>query len=124
MKLASHIHEGLLNLFSAKLRSLLALLGILVGTASVVAMVSGGKLATNEALKQFKTLGTELFAVSIYDADSNHDRNQTDNILTLAQIRNIYTTHKDIVIVSPYTQIIGPAQFENKEISGTALGVT
>jgi len=54
MKLKFHINEALLNLFSAKLRSTLALLGILVGTASVVAMVSGGKLATNEALKQFQ----------------------------------------------------------------------
>src|SRR5579883_3293534 len=68
VKLTANIQEGLLNLFSSKLRSILALLGILVGTASVVAMVSGGQLATNEAIKQFKTLGTDLLAVSISEA--------------------------------------------------------
>ena len=64
VRLTANIQEGLLNLFSSKLRSVLALLGVLVGTASVVAMVSGGELATNEAIKQFKTLGTDLLAVS------------------------------------------------------------
>src|SRR5438477_11827160 len=65
MKYIEHAKEGLLNLYFSKLRSILALLDVLVGTASVVAMVLVGELASNEALKKFKSLGTDLLAVSI-----------------------------------------------------------
>ena len=75
MKIIKSAKEGLFNLFTSKLRSILALLGILVGTASVVAMVSGGELATNEALKQFKVLGTDLLAVSVTDAPEEKQQN-------------------------------------------------
>jgi putative ABC transport system permease protein len=100
MKMAANIQEGIANLFSAKLRSFLALLGILVGTASVVAMVLGGQLATYETLKQFKSLGTDLFAISLSDAD------------------------KHILAVAPYTQVYSPMQFEGHEVNGSVLGVT
>ncbi len=52
MKFQMHLYEAWSNLLTSKLRSFLALLGILVGTASVVAMVSGGNLATQAALKE------------------------------------------------------------------------
>lgn len=72
MNSITHVKEGLQNLYFSKLRSILALLGVLVGTASVVvAMVLGGELATNEALRQFKTLGTDLLAVSIEAASED-----------------------------------------------------
>src|SRR5438045_7446619 len=74
MKFIDHAKEGLRNLYFSKLRSILALLGVLVGTASVVAMVLGGELATQEALKQFESLGTDLLAVSI-NASSEESTN-------------------------------------------------
>src|SRR5471030_448252 len=74
LKLIANVKEALLNLSSAKLRSSLALLGILVGTASVVAMVLGGELATNEALKEFKSLGTDLLAATINAASEEGRR--------------------------------------------------
>ena len=63
MRFSNLLKEGFRNLYYAKLRSILALIGILVGSASVVAMVLGGQLATNETLKQFQALGTDLFAI-------------------------------------------------------------
>src|SRR5579864_4017030 len=101
MKLISHVEEGLLNLFSSKLRSMLALLGILVGTASVVAMVLGGQLATNEALKQFKTLGTDLLAVSLADAGEENRAGSVQDQLTLDQAKNLIIADKAILNVAP-----------------------
>lgn len=125
MKLTSHIQEGLLNLFSAKLRSILALLGILVGTASVVAMVSGGQLATNEALKQFKTLGTDLLAVSINESQGDQEhKGGTQENLTLDQVRDSVTVDKNILNVAPYTQAYSPLAFNNMQLNGSVLGVT
>ena len=123
MKWMTHVHEGLINLFSAKLRSLLALLGILVGTASVVAMVSGGELATNEALKQFKTLGTDLLAVSITD-EQQREGGSLQTSLSLPEANALLTADKNIVAVAPYTQVYNPMQFNGHDLNGSMLGVT
>ena len=64
MKLINHIQQALITLTTAKLRFFLAVLGILVGTATLVALISCDHLATAKALEQFKALGTNLLAVA------------------------------------------------------------
>ncbi len=123
MRLINHIQEGLSNLFSSKLRSILALLGILVGTASVVAMVLGGELATNEALKQFKTLGTDLLALSISDSDQGSSGGALNNV-TLPDVLNLQKTDASIVDIAPYAQLYNSVQFNGHELNGSILGVT
>jgi putative ABC transport system permease protein len=128
MKLIATIKEARLNLFSSKMRSLLALLGILVGTASVVAMVSGGELATNEALKEFKTLGTDLLAVSISapskdESDANKHPISPEN-LTLPQAEGISSADPQIFDVAPYTQTYAAIRYQGREINATILGVS
>jgi len=126
VRLTSHIQEGMLNLFSSKLRSVLALLGVLVGTASVVAMVSGGELATNEAIKQFKTLGTDLLAVTISDAaDEEHKLSSgVQESLTLLQAQQIISADKQIRDVAPYTQLYNPVQYNGHDMNASVMGVT
>lgn len=125
VKLVAHVQEGMLNLFSSKLRSILALLGILVGTASVVAMVSGGKLAANEAIKQFKTLGTDLLAVSLSEASKDEPKSSgTQDHLNLNQANELATVDKAIRYVAPYTQLYNPIRFDGNELNGSVLGVT
>ena len=126
MRLIEHAKEGLLNLYFAKLRSILALLGVLVGTASVVAMVLGGQLATHEALKQFKTLGTDLLSVSLNaQSDEKSTPSGMAEYLTLSQALNLVTVSKDIVQVAPYTQLFFPVFYNANPIQGgIILGVT
>ena len=59
--------QALNNLVNAKLRSFLAVLGILVGTAAVVALVLLGQIATQKALAQFKSLGTDLLSFTLFE---------------------------------------------------------
>ncbi len=124
MKLLAHLKEAFLNLSSSKLRSTLALLGILVGTASVVAMVSGGELATNEALKQFKTLGTDLLAVAINDVPNDEPGSHQQINLSLSQANAIRAVDKNILDVAPYTQLYNPMQYEGRSVNGSVLGIT
>ncbi len=124
MNILAHMKEAFLNLSSAKLRSTLALLGILVGTASVVAMVSGGELATNEALKQFKTLGTNLLSVTINDSSSEEHGLHPQANLSLPQVMSVDTADKNIVAVAPYTQLYNPIQYNGHALTGSILGVT
>jgi len=127
MKLINHLQTGFANLVSFKLRSLLALLGILVGTASVVGMVSGGELATNEALKQFKTLGTDLLAISVSDASSETasiGNAGSFNRLLLPDVMSIPQADNHIIDIAPYSQLYNPIQFDGHELEGSVLGVT
>ncbi|MBV8803061.1 MAG: ABC transporter permease [Gammaproteobacteria bacterium] len=124
MKITRYIKEAYSNLFSSKLRTLLALLGILVGTASVVAMVSGGELATNEALKQFKTLGTDLLAVAINDTGNVGIKGASESNLTLTQANYLTAINSSILESAPYTQVFSTLQMNGQELNGSILGVT
>lgn len=125
MRIIEHAKEGLSNLYFSKLRSVLALLGVLVGTASVVAMVLGGELATNEALRQFKTLGTDLLAVSVnFSSDEGEQTAGKNENLTLSQAMMLAKSDKDILQVAPYTQLFHPVLYNGSPVNGIILGVT
>lgn len=125
MKYIEHAKEGLLNLRFSKLRSFLALLGVLVGTASVVAMVLGGELATNEALRQFESLGTDLLAVSLNtDVEDRQVGSGKTDSLTLEQSLELTTVNPAIADVAPYTQVFHSVFYAGKPLNGIILGVT
>jgi len=125
MKIIEHAKQGLLNLYHSRLRSMLALLGVLVGTASVVAMVLGGELATNEALRQFKSLGTDLLAVSINTASDQTARSSGKvGDLNLSQALSLAKVDNAILQVAPYTQLFHPILYNGNPVNGMILGVT
>lgn len=125
MKYIEHAKEGLFNLYFSKLRTFLALLGVLVGTASVVAMVLGGDLATNEALKQFKSLGTDLLAVSINsESDEATTATGKTETISLSQALSLNKASSDILQVAPYTQVFHPVFYQGNPLNGMLLGVT
>lgn len=117
------VHEALSNLLAAKLRSILALLGVLVGTASVVAMVSCGQLATKQALKQFETLGTDLLAVSLY-ANDNTTRELQKTLFTLEVAEGIKQASPAIMAVAPYSTTFVSLTFQGKALRGNVIGAT
>ncbi|CAO3456419.1 ABC-type antimicrobial peptide transport system, permease component [Azospirillum argentinense] len=51
------------NLRAKRQRSLLALLGIAIGTAAIIAMVAIGENAKHHSLRQFQALGTDILAI-------------------------------------------------------------
>ena len=123
-KYVEHLKEGLWNLYFSKLRSLLALLGVLVGTASVVAMILGGELATNEALKQFKSLGTDLLAVSLNSSSEDQALIGKPHSMTMQNVWDLSKTDSHILDVAPYTQLFYPISYAGIPLDGMTLGVT
>lgn len=121
MFIGAHIREALSNLYSQKLRTFLALLGVLVGTASVVAMISGGKLATQEALAQFKALGTNLLSVQINQSSGGASSQQS---ISVVQALNVKKASPAIELVAPYSSIYVPITFDGKNINASILGLT
>lgn len=122
MNLRQLTKESFVNLFTAKLRSALTLLGVLIGTASVVALVSSGELATQHALAQFKTLGTDLLAVSINTSSGNAPA--AGNSLTLASIATLAGASSNIVEAAPYTTYFGNSNFAGTAIDASIIGAT
>lgn len=57
------LHEAMDNMRSMRQRTFLSLLGIIIGTASVIALLNIGENTSDEAARQFKTMGTDLIVV-------------------------------------------------------------
>lgn len=121
MKLQAQIDQALVNIMAAKLRSFLALLGILVGTAAVVALISCGQMATEKALAQFRALGTDLMAVSLFNKNNAQGNGQTNEI-TLDAWRQLPQYSADIIKIAPYVTAYQSVSFAGKELQGPIIG--
>lgn len=124
MDFMSHIREAFSNLISSKLRSVLAILGVLVGTGSVVALISSSQLATAHALQEFKTLGTNLFAVTIENAPGSESDNSNKSKLTMGMVPRISSASSQILQSAPYTVLYQPTRFSKNELQSQIMGVT
>ena len=121
MGFAAYIFESLMNLKTSKLRSFLAILGILVGTGSVVALISSGQMATNNALKQFKTLGTNLLALSIQSSPAAHNDSQKQSF-TAMDVPLTKGASDKIELVAPYINVYSSLYFNGKQLQGQIFG--
>lgn len=63
MILQSNLKEAISSLLASKQRTILALIGIVIGIGSVIAMVSVGKIVQEESLRQFKEMGTDILTI-------------------------------------------------------------
>lgn len=121
MNFLSHCQQAWVNLTAAKLRSFLAVLGILVGTAAVVALISCGQLATEKALEQFKALGTDLLAVALYQKTPSKSHS-SDSALSAEQWQQLATSIPYIVKIAPYSTVYQPLSFQGKIMQGAIIG--
>lgn len=121
MTILKHAESAFINIMAAKLRSFLAVLGILVGTASVVALISCGQLATDKALAQFKTLGTDLLSISIFPKNLGRLDNKKE-LVSLAQWRQLPQKIRAIRALAPYAIAYQPLSFDGKSLQGVIIG--
>lgn len=101
---------------------MLAVLGILVGTGSVVALLSSGQFATEHALAQFKSLGTNLLSVSIMDQADSSQSKQSAKELTLDDVATIKAVSNQIVLVAPYVSSYQSIYIAGIESSAQVVG--
>lgn len=118
-----YLWEAYDNLVATKMRTILAMVGILVGTASVVAMVSSGELATQAALAQFKSLGTDMLAVSLFSQGSNQNSPDT-NDLSLTDIERMQEKIPEIKMLAPYSILFTPVLYQGNSVNVGITGIT
>ena len=69
MKFLETIKIALKNIKSNKLRTILTMLGLIIGIASVIILVGIGTGASNKVQSQVQNLGTDILTVSINSTD-------------------------------------------------------
>lgn len=121
MKLHNYCQQAFVNLMAAKLRSFLAVLGILVGTAAVVALVSSGYLATEKALEQFRALGTDLLAITVFPKSTSTPSGRMTN-LPLDFWRRIPQMIPEVLQIAPYAMAYQNLSFQGKPLTGVVIG--
>ena len=126
MRMGESFRAAVFNIWGAKLRSFLAVLGILIGTASVVALIMSGQLATRHALEQFRALGTNLLAVSVYQ--QNQEKHASTGVklshLTLQQAEDSVEADSHIQIAAPYTMNYSSVYYNDQNLNASVIGAT
>lgn len=116
MKLSLHFKTAIRNLTASRLRTFLAMLGIVIGTASVVALISVGQLATEQALEQFKGLGVDLMRINFTSIDPN-----TTARIPLNTIINIETSVPDVSKIAPFVLQFLTGEYQQQSFSDISI---
>jgi len=125
MTTSAHIREAVRGLYAAKQRTLLALIGMVIGIGSVIAMVSIGTIVSEEALKQFKEMGTDILTIR---KDFSLERGGDDNIgmsIQLKDVLGIPAACPSVLAVAPYVNQGGEITHTGKRLRGNfIIGIT
>lgn len=120
-RVAELIAEACSSLYQLKQRSALALLGVMIGVASVVALLTIGHMAEEEALKIFRASGIDMLAIQTGFANP-----ATGTMIAMnpAALLSLPQRWPDIVAVAPLST--GPlvAQAGNHDVSTMATAAT
>lgn len=99
-------------------RGLLALIGIVFGVGSVIAMVSVGTIVKNEILKQFQDLGTDILTIRVLASDATGRGAGTG--VSLEAVDGIAKL-STIEAVAPYLKVSGEISLDGRRIERVEL---
>ncbi len=118
MSITTYIQQAISNIKTHLLQSFLTLLGVLIGTASVVALLTGSELAAESALSQFKKLGTDLLALNL--AENNRPQDST----SVCPERLTKIVAPSVLVSAPYTNQFSSVIFGNDKMDLNIIGAT
>lgn len=88
-KFINILKGSLKNIVNNKLRSLLTMLGLVIGIASVIILVGIGNGTTNQVTSQIQSLGADILTLNISTDDASLDYSQIDVISNLTNIESV-----------------------------------
>lgn len=111
MKINNLINVAYKNIKSNKLRSILTMLGIIVGISSVIVLVGIGKGTSTSVLNEVSSLGSDILSVSITSSDYSikyKDLNKlnSSNIDTISSYKNVQASISNVTTTSSKTSLI------------------
>ena len=78
MNISQGFKLAIKSLLARKVRSLLTMLGIIIGVAAVIAIMTIGQGTLAKVEAQFDKMGANMISVSIYNRDSTRQINVKD----------------------------------------------
>jgi putative ABC transport system permease protein len=125
MIIKTNIREAVQSLATSKQRTVLALIGIIIGIGSVIAMVSIGRIVQEEALRQFKEMGTDIVTIRKDGAGGGAGGNKKEAILEMKEVKAIPANCPSILQVAPMAFHGGDLTCAGKKVNtATIIGVT
>jgi len=127
VKIWSAILTGIRELMANKMRSLLTMLGVIFGIASVIAMVSIGAGARQEALEQIKLMGINVIQINRVSLTGDlalQAQRDSPRGLTYGDalaLRKLYADAREVV---PVCRVFAEVRREGKAISARVFGTT
>ncbi len=114
--------EAVSSLRAARLRTLLGLIGIMIGISSVIAMISLGEIAKQQARKQFQSMGTNVLVVrKSSDSFTSQERDAQIKQVDAINLPTVATITEAAARISLY----GQTRFAGKDLGqGSIQGVT
>ncbi len=109
------------SLWGAKQRSFFAILGIVIGISAVIAMVSIGTIVQEEAMNQFKDLGTDFVVIQ---RDRSNESDPVAQQISLANVLSMPKHVPSLANVAPFVQHADTIGQPRHALDVTMLGVT
>jgi len=103
------------GLTSNKMRSILTMLGVIIGVASVIALVSIGEGARRSVIESFESIGTNILRMYIWRWDVR---------LTLGQVEDLSGRVPDIDMIMPVVGWGAQVVYEGRNLYAGVTGVT
>ena len=115
---------GLKSLQANKLRSILAMLGIIIGVGAVIAMLAIGSGAQKQILDRFSAMGTNLLVVMPGQRGLHGVVTGTQQNLTLEDAQAIAREVPGVVLVAPAVQGSAQVKYANKNTRTSVFGTS
>jgi putative ABC transport system permease protein len=127
LRIWSAIRTGISELLAHKLRSLLTMFGVIFGTASVIAMVSIGAGARQEALEQIRLMGANVIQVnrrSLTGDIATEAQRESPQGLTYGDALAVQTLYRTATRVVPVCRIVEDARRSGNSLTAKVYGTT
>lgn len=88
-KFLNILKGSLKNIVNNKLRSILTMLGLVIGIASVIILVGIGNGTSSQVSSQVQSLGADILTLSIQSSDTSLEYSQLDDMLKLMNVKSV-----------------------------------
>ena len=118
------VKVALKSLFANKLRSFLAVLGIIIGVGAVIAMLAIGSGAQKQITDRLQAMGTDLLMVRPGNRGSGGVTTGTRQNLKVEDCEAIMAEVKNIKAIAPVVQGRAQVKYFENNVSTTVLGAS
>lgn len=124
MDILESVKMATTTLLANKLRSTLTMLGIIIGNASVIAMIGIGEGAQKYVSGQFETLGTNVLFIIPGNQDAQRTTTDLPKTLVLGDAEAIATQVPTVEKVAPQLHAREVVTYRNKNTTTLIVGTT